>query len=82
VQLGLAHRAFEAEQEAVVEAGRIVDAVLVKDECRRQCAQLDEAVPVGRVARKTRDLQPHDNAGLAERHLAHELLESVACYRT
>ncbi|MBB4383169.1 hypothetical protein GGD61_007868 [Bradyrhizobium sp. SBR1B] len=82
VQLGLAHRAFEAEQEAIVEAGWIVDTVFVKDERRRQCAKLDEPVPVGRVARKARDLQPHDNTGLAERHLAHQLLEAVACCRT
>ena len=82
VQLGLAHRAFEAEQKAIVEAGRIVDAVFVKNERRGQRAQLDKAVPVGRVARKTRDLQAHDDAGLAERHLAHELLEAVACCRT
>lgn len=46
VQFRLAHRAFEAEQEAIVEAGRIVDAVFVKDECCGQRAQLDEAVPI------------------------------------
>ena len=78
VQLGLAHRAFEAEQEAIVEAGWIVDAVFIEDEGRGQRAQLDEAVPVGRVAGKTRDFQAHDDAGLAERHLADELLEAVA----
>jgi hypothetical protein len=77
VQLRLAHRAFEAEQEAIVEAGRIVDAVFVKDESCGQRAQIDEAVPISRVARQARDLQAHDNARLAERHLAHELLEAV-----
>src|SRR5439155_24659 len=78
VQLGLAHCAFEAEQEAIIEASRIVDAVFVKNERRRQRAQLDEAVPVGRVACQARDFQTHDNAGLAKGHLAHELLEAVA----
>ena len=78
VQLGLAHRAFEAEQEAIVEAGRIVDAVFVEDERRGQRAQLDETMPIRRVARQPRDFQAHDDAGLAERHLAHELLEAVA----
>lgn len=82
VQLCLAHRAFEAEQKTIIEAGRIVDAVLVKDESCGQGAQLDEAVPVSRVAREARDLQAHDNAGLAEPHLAHELLEAVARCRT
>src|SRR5438105_9900182 len=82
VQLGLAHCAFEAEQEAIIEASRIVDAVFVEDERRRQRAQLDEAVPVGRVACETRDLQAHDDAGFAKRHLAHKLLEAVARRRT
>jgi hypothetical protein len=36
-------------------------------------------MPIRRVARQPRDLQAHDDAGLAERHLAHELLEAVAC---
>ena len=69
-------------KRAVVEAGRIVDAVFVEDERRRQRAQLDEAVPVSRVACETRDLQAHDDAGFAKRHLAHELLEAVARRRT
>jgi hypothetical protein len=66
VQFSLAHRSFEPESEAIVEAGRIVDAVFVRNERRGQRAQLDEAVPVGRVARKTRDLQAHDDAGACQ----------------
>lgn len=78
MQLGFAHCAFQAEQEPIVELGRIVDAVFVANEGCGQCAQLDEAVPIGRVAREPRDLQAHDDAGLAERHLADEFLEAVA----
>jgi hypothetical protein len=47
-----------------------------------QRAQLDEAMPVRRVARQPRDFQAHHNAGLAERDLAHELLKAVARCRT
>src|SRR5260370_24194672 len=36
-------------------------------------------MPVRRVASKTRDFEPHDNPGLTQRHLAHELLEAIAC---
>ena len=79
VQLSLAHRAFETEQEAIVEAGRIIDAVFIENERRRQRAQFYEAMPIRRVARQPRDFQAHDDAGLAERHLAHELLKAVAC---
>ena len=58
--------------------GRIVDAVFVEDEGGGQGAQLDQAMPIGRVAGEARDFQAHDDAGLAERHLADELLEAVA----
>ena len=78
MQLGLAHRALEAEQKAIVELGRIVDAVFIEDEGCGQGAQLDEAMPIGRVAGEPRDFQAHDDAGLAERHLADEFLEAVA----
>ena len=73
---------LEAEQNTSLKPAGFVDAVLVKDESCGQGAQLDEAVPVSRVAREARDLQAHDNAGLAEPHLAHELLEAVARCRT
>lgn len=40
VQFGLAHRALQPEQHAIVAIGRIVDAVLVHDERARQAANL------------------------------------------
>ena len=73
-----ARRALEPEQQPVIEAGRIVDAVLVENESGGKRAQLDEPVPVGRVAGEAGDLETHDDARLAERHLAHQLLEAVA----
>lgn len=79
MQFGLAHGAFEAEQEAIIEAGRIIDTVFVENERRSQRAQFDETMPVRGVARQSRDLQAHDDAGFAKRHLAHELLKAVAC---
>ena len=35
-------------------------------------------MPIGRVARQSRDLQAHDDAGLGERDLADEFLEAIA----
>ena len=81
MQLGLAHRALEAEQKTIVELSRIVDAVFIEDEGGGQRAQLDEAMPVGRVAGEPRDFQAHDDAGLTERHFADEFLEAIACRR-
>src|ERR1700745_985138 len=50
MQLGLAHRSFEAEQQTVVEQRRMIDAVSVPDQCVGQPGEIDEAVPVGVVA--------------------------------
>jgi hypothetical protein len=50
VQLGFAHGPLEAEQQAVVEVRGIVDAILVEDEGVGERADLQQPVPVGRVA--------------------------------
>jgi hypothetical protein len=78
MQLGFAHRPLEAEQQTIVEAGRIINAVLIEDQGRSQCAQFDQPVPIGGVAGEAGDLQAHDDSGLAEHHLADEFLEAVA----
>src|SRR5277367_7097194 len=36
-------------------------------------------MPVGRIARQSRDLQAHNDTSLRERHLADQLLEAVTC---
>ena len=63
VQLCLRHGPLEPEQEPVVELGRIVDAILVEDQRVGQGADLEQPVPVRRVARQPRHFQPeHDPA--------------------
>ncbi len=54
VKLGLAHGSFKAEQEPIVEAHWIVDAILVKDQRVGQRADLQQAMPV-RVVPRRRD---------------------------
>jgi hypothetical protein len=78
VQLRLAHRALQAEQQPVVEVSRIVNAVLVQDQRLSERRQLEQAVPVGVVARQARDLEPEDDPGMAECNLADQVLEAVA----
>ncbi len=51
MQLGFAHSALEPEQEAIVEKGGMIDAVGVADQRISEAAQLDEAMPIGVVAR-------------------------------
>jgi hypothetical protein len=50
VQLGLAHRSLQPQQQPVVEMARVVQAVLIEDQGSRQGADLQQAVPVAGVA--------------------------------
>ena len=63
MQLSLAHCSLEAEQEPVVEACRIVHAILVEDQSVSEGADLQQTLPVGIVPREPGDLQAHDDAG-------------------
>jgi len=72
VEFCLAHRAFETQQQAIVEGGRVVDPVLVQDEGARQAADLQQAVPVAVVAGEARDLQPQHDAHMAQANLRDE----------
>ncbi len=50
MQFGLAHGAFQPQQQTIIESARIVQTVLVKNQCIGECTQLEQAVPVGVVA--------------------------------
>ncbi len=76
-EFGLRHRSFEAEQEAVVEVGGVIEPVLVTEEGASQCAVLQQAVPVGVVASQTGDLQAEHDPGPTQADLGHEMLEAL-----
>jgi hypothetical protein len=57
---------------------RVVDAVFVKDKRVSQRADLEQPMPVGRVARQARDLESEHDLGVAHADLAHELLEAFS----
>ena len=67
MQLGFAHGALKPEQEAIVEEGGMIDAVGVADQGIGEATQLDEAMPIGVVARQARDLEPEHEADVGER---------------
>jgi hypothetical protein len=75
-QLGLADGPLEAEQEAVVEVRRVVEAVLIEDEGVGEGADLQQPVPVGRVAGEAGDLQPEHDTGAAHADVGDESLEA------
>ena len=78
VQLGLAHRALQAEQQPVVERPRVIDAVGVADHGIGHAAQIEQPIPVGVVASQPGGLQAEHQAGVAERDLGRQAREPRA----
>ena len=76
VQLGLAHRALEPEQQPIVVERRVIDAVAVGDQRAGQSADLEQMVPVAARSGETRDLEPEHQAHTAEPDLGHHPLEA------
>jgi hypothetical protein len=60
------HLAFEAQQGAVVETGRVIQPVLVQDQGVVVRADLQQPLPVGVVARQSRAFQAKHDPGPAE----------------
>ena len=81
MQFGLAHRALESEQQSVIEVRRVVDAILVADQRGGQRADLQQPMPVHRVASQARDLQAEHDAGMPHADLGHQVLEALAVRR-
>jgi hypothetical protein len=57
---------------------RVVHAVLVENQRARQCADLEQTMPVGRVARESRYLEAHHDPGTAHADLGDQALETLA----
>lgn len=55
---------------------RLVEPVFIQDQGVGQGARLEQAVPVRRVARETRHLEPHHEARTPQADIAHELLKA------
>ena len=78
VQLRFAHRALQAEQQAVVKVPRVVEPVLIEDERVGECAQLEQPMPIGGVARQARDLQAQHYPHASQADFSHQPLEALA----
>src|SRR6185312_2277059 len=62
----LLHGALEPEQEAIIEEGWMIDAICIADQRVGEAAEVDEAVPIGVVARQARDLESEHEADVGE----------------
>ena len=78
MKFGFAHGSFQAEQQAVVEARWIVDAILVEDQCVGERADLQQTMPVGIVPGQTRDLEPHNHARMSHADIGDQALKTFA----
>jgi hypothetical protein len=78
VQLGLAHGAFQSEQQPVVEVGQVIDAVTVDQQRVGEAGQFQQPGQIGRGTGQPGDLQPEDGADLAQADPRHQSTEPVA----
>ncbi len=77
VQLGLAHRALQAEHQPVVEVGRVIDAVGVGDQRVGHRAQIQQLIPVAVVAGQPGHLDTEDDPDPAQADVGDQILEPL-----
>jgi hypothetical protein len=78
VELRLAHRALQPEDQSIIEMIWIIESVLVQDQRVGQGTELQEVMPVAAIAGQPRDLQPQDDPGVTQADLGHQPLEALA----
>ena len=76
VDLRLAHRALQPQQQAIVVKAGIVDAVGIADQRVEESAHLQQLMPIPARARQARDLDPEHQADVAKPDLGHKPLEA------
>ncbi|SAL88317.1 hypothetical protein AWB68_08737 [Caballeronia choica] len=57
---------------------RIVNSIFVQNQSLRERCKLDQAMPVGIIARKTRHFQSQHDAGVTVGHLSYQVLKAVS----
>ncbi len=81
MKLRFRHRPLQAQEKPIVKSGGVVDAILIQDQRLGQGTDLQQAVPVGVVARQARHLQTQHDADLAQPHRGYQLLKAGAVDR-
>lgn len=70
MQFRFGHRALQPQHQTIVEQARMINPVGIADEGVGCAAQIEQAIPVGVVARQARDFQSQHDADLTERHFS------------
>jgi hypothetical protein len=76
MQFGFRHRAFEPEHESVIEEAWVIDPIGVADERVGDAAQIEQSIPIGIVARESRDFQAQHESHVAQRDLRRQVGEA------
>jgi len=76
IQFEFTHGAFEAQEESVVNQGRIVDTIRIDNDGAHHAAQLDQVMPITTVPREPRGFETKDRPDLSRADFRHESLES------
>ena len=62
------HTAFQSQQKPVIKLLRIIDPIVIHNQCLRQCAEIDQMMPVAIVPRQAGRLQGKDRSNLSIAH--------------
>ena len=77
VQLGFAHGAFEAQQQAIIVLTGVIDPLFINDEGIGQGTDFKQPIPIARRAGQAGDLQAEDGASMPQADLGDEGLEAI-----
>jgi hypothetical protein len=69
-------RSIQTEQKPIIEVGGIVKSVLIEDQRVSKCADLQQSVPIARIAGQAGDFQADHQSGMTHTHLSHEFLKT------
>ena len=78
VQFRFRHDALQPEDQAIVEKRRMIDAVAIADQRVGHAAEIEQAIPVGIIARQAGDFQSEHDAHAAESDIGGEACEPGA----
>ena len=78
MQFGLAHRAFEAEHQTIVEQRWMIDTVAIADEGIGETAKIEQTIPVSVVACETGDFEAEHDTDVAEDDFGGQLGKAVS----
>src|SRR5438874_4832630 len=80
MQLRLRHGALQTQKKTIVKNGWVIETIFIQNERAGHRADFQQVMPVEGTARKTRDLQPHNQAHMAKSHLSDQALKALTIY--